>query len=319
MSRRAVLLFVGLSLAWGIPYLLIKIAVEELSPLTLVFARTALAALLLLPVALARGWVVPVLRRWPRLLAFTAVEITVPWLLLARAEQQLTSSLTGLLVAAVPLAGVGVALATGRHERLGRAGVLGLALGILGVALLGGVDVRGSQWSAVGQMAIVVVGYAWGAALLSRWFADLPGPGVVAVSLTAAAVVYLPFALPGLPSSLPSVRVSVAVVLLAVICTAAAFLLLVALVGEIGPVRATTITYVNPAVAVVAGAVVLGERLTVWTAAGFAFVVAGSVLVNRRRPAREVLGECAPVPAALPSRRRRPQATAVVPSSTDPR
>src|ERR1700709_928200 len=103
MSRRAALLFVGLSIAWGIPYLLIKVAVEELSPLPLVFVRTALGALLLLPLALAKGWVRPVLRRWPQLLVFTAAEITVPWLLLSRAEQHLTSSLTGLLVAAVPL------------------------------------------------------------------------------------------------------------------------------------------------------------------------------------------------------------------------
>lgn len=281
MSRRAALLFAGLSIAWGIPYLLIKVAVAELSPLTLVFVRTAVAALLLLPVALARGWVRPVLRRWPRLLVFTAVEITVPWLLLSRAEQHLTSSLTGLLVAAVPLVGVGVALLTGRHEPLGGRGVLGLVLGVAGVAMLVGLDVGGSQWSAVGEMAVVVVGYAIGAALLARWFSDLPGAGVVAMSLTTAALGYLPFALPGLPSRLPSARVSLAVVLLAVVCTAAAFLLLVALVAEIGPVRATTITYVNPAVAVAAGALLLGEPVTGWTLAGFAAVIAGSVLSSR--------------------------------------
>jgi drug/metabolite transporter (DMT)-like permease len=301
MSRRAALLFAGLSLAWGIPYLLIKIAVEELSPLTLVLARTALGAVLLLPVAMARGWVQPVLARWPQLLLFTAVEISVPWLLLSRAEQHLSSSLAGLLIAAVPLVGVGVAMLTGRHEALGRAGVLGLGLGIGGVALLVGVDVGGSQWSAIGEMAVVVICYALGAALLSRWFSDLPGPGVVALSLTAAALAYLPFALPGLPHRLPSARVTTAVVLLAVVSTAAAFLLLVALVGEIGPVRATTITYVNPAVAVVAGAVVLGERLTVWTVAGFGLVIAGSLLVNRRRPAHQPIDESAACPAPLPT------------------
>jgi len=299
MSRRAALLFAGLSIAWGVPYLLIKIAVEELSPLTLVLARTALGAALLLPVAVARGWVRPVLARWPQLLVFTAVEITVPWLLLTRAEQHLSSSLTGLLVAAVPLVGVGVAMATGRHEALGRGGVLGLGLGVAGVALLVGVDVGGSQWSAVGEMAIVVVCYALGAALLARWFSDLPGPGVVALSLTAAALGYLPFAVPGLPHHLPSARVTTSVLLLALISTAAAFLLLVALVGEIGPVRATTITYVNPAVAVVAGAVVLGEPITVWTVGGFALVIAGSLLVNRRRPAQEPLDESAPCPAPV--------------------
>lgn len=288
MSRRAVLLFVGLSFAWGIPYLLIKIAVEELSPLTLVLARTALGAALLLPIALARGWVLPVLRRWPKLLVFTALEVSVPWLLLSHAEQHLSSSLAGLLVAAVPMIGVGVAMATGRHERLGGPGRLGIGVGILGVALIVGLDVGGSQISAVLQMLVVVVCYAMGAALLSRWFSDLPGAGVVAVSLGVAALGYLPFALPGLPHTLPSARVLVAVALLVVVCTAAAFLMLVALVAEIGPVRATTITYVNPAVAVLAGALVLHEAITWWTLAGFALVVLGSVLVNRRRPAVSV-------------------------------
>jgi drug/metabolite transporter (DMT)-like permease len=281
-----VLLFVGLSIAWGIPYLLIKVAVAELSPLNLVLARTAIAAALLLPVALARGWVGPVLRRWPRVLVFTFVEITAPWLLLSRAEQHLTSSLTGLLIAAVPLVGVVVAMVSGRHERLGARGLLGLGFGLAGVGLLVGVDVGASEWFAIAEMALVVVGYAIGAALLARWFADLPGVGVIAVSLTVAALCYLPFALPGLPSRLPSPRVVGAVLVLALVCTAAAFLLLVALIAEIGPVRATTITYVNPAVAVLGGAVLLGEALTPWTAAGFLLVLAGSVLANGRRSHR---------------------------------
>ena len=299
MSRRAVLLFAGLSIAWGIPYLLIKIAVDELSPLTLVFARTALGALLLLPVALARGWVRPVLARWPQLLVYTVIEITIPWLLLTRAEQHLTSSLTALLVAAVPLVAVVVALVMGPRERLGATGFAGMLVGLGGVALLVGVDVSGSQWSAVAEMAVVAVCYAIGAALLARWFTGLPGTGVVALSLTAAALGYLPFAAPQLPSSLPSTKVIVSVVLLAVICTAGAFLLLIALIGEIGPVRATTITYVNPAVAVLAGALVLGEAITVWTVAGFAAVIAGSWLVNRRRPAAETLDDAAPCPAPV--------------------
>jgi drug/metabolite transporter (DMT)-like permease len=284
MSRRAVLLFAGLSVAWGIPYLLIKIAVAELSPSSLVLARTAVAAALLLPVAVLRGWVVPVLRRWPRLLIFTFVEISLPWMLLSRAEQHLSSSLTGLLIAAVPLVGVGVALIGGRPERLGRPGAAGMLIGLVGVALLVGLDAGGTHRTAIAQVAVVVLCYAVGAALLDRWFGDLPGPGVVAVSLTVAALGYLPFAAPGLPDRLPSGRVSVAVLLLAVVCTAGALLLLFALVAEIGPVRATTITYVNPAVAVLAGVLVLGEACTRWTVSGFLLVVAGSVLVNGRRP-----------------------------------
>ena len=294
MSRRAALLFTTLGIAWGIPYLLIKVAVSELSASQLVLARTALAAVLLLPVALARGQVGPTLRRWPAVLAYTVVEIAIPWVFLGRAEQELPSSTTGLLIAAVPLAGLAVAALTGRPERLGATGRAGLVLGLLGVAALVGLDVGGSALGPVLEVGVVVLGYAVGPAILSRWLGDLPGLGVVAVSLTLCALMYLPVVLVGggLPPRLPGTDVVLSVVALAVLCTAAAFLMLFALIGEIGPVRATTITYVNPAVAVVAGALVLDEPVTAVKVVGFALVVLGSVLVTRRAPT--VVEETAP-------------------------
>src|SRR4051812_33817646 len=132
MSRRAVALFLGLGFAWGIPYLLIKVAVEEISPAQLVLGRTSLAALLLLPVALARGVVWPALRAWKPLLAYSLVEIAIPWIALGSAETRLPSSTTGLLIAAVPLVGLAVAFVSGRAERLSRPQWVGLALGIAG-------------------------------------------------------------------------------------------------------------------------------------------------------------------------------------------
>jgi drug/metabolite transporter (DMT)-like permease len=284
MSRRALALFLGLGFAWGIPYLLIKVAVEEVSPSQLVLGRTALAVLLLLPIALMRRAVLPVLREWRPLLAYSVVEIAIPWVALGSAETRLPSSTTGLLIAAVPLVGLLVAFVSGRAERLSPTAWLGLGLGIAGVAALVGLDVSGSDLGAVGEVAIVVVCYAVGPAILARRLAHLPGLGVVATSLTLTAAIYVPIVLvtDGVPSGVPSGKVVLSVVLLAVLCTAAAFLMLFALVGEVGPVRATTITYVNPAVAVVAGVVVLDEPVTVWTVVGFVLVVAGSFLVNRR-------------------------------------
>jgi drug/metabolite transporter (DMT)-like permease len=134
-------------------------------------------------------------------------------------------------------------------------------------------------------MAIVVVGYAVGPAILSRWMPDLPGIGVVAVSLAGAAIVYVPFvAFTGAwPTAWPSAAVIVSIVVLAVVCSALAFILMIALIAEIGPVRVTAITYVNPAVAILAGVVVLNERVTVWTILGFALVLGGSWLVTRHR------------------------------------
>jgi drug/metabolite transporter (DMT)-like permease len=294
-------LFLSLGVVWGIPYLLIKVAIDELSPAELVLGRTGLAALILLPLALAQGAIRPVLRHWRWLLIFAVVEIAVPWVLLGSAETRLPSSTTGLLVAAVPLAGLVIAFATGRAERLTGVAWLGLVLGIVGVTALVGLDVGGSDLGAVAEVGVVVIGYAAGPAILSRPLQGLPGIGIMAAALTVTAVVYVPVVLvsDGVPGTLPSGKVIWSVLALAVVCTAAAFMLLFALVHEVGPVRATTITYLNPAVAVVAGALVLDEPVSVWTLVGFALVVTGSYLVNRGgrpHPAddTELIGESRP-------------------------
>ncbi|MBF5081086.1 DMT family transporter [Quadrisphaera sp. INWT6] len=302
MNRRSALLFAGLGIAWGVPYLFIAIAVTELQPSVLVLARTALGALLLVPLALARREVLAALRRWPALLAYTATEVLVPWLLLARAERSLPSSTTALLIAAVPLVGLLVGAAARRagldsspHRPLGARGALGLGVGTLGVAALVGVSLTAADPVAVLEMAVVVVCYAVGAWVLGARLHDVPSVGVMACSLALAALVYLPVVLlgPGLPAQLPSASVVVAVVVLGVVCTAGAFLLFGALVSAVGPVRTTTVVYVNPLVAVVAGAVVLGERLTGWTAVGAALVLAGSVLATAP-PRRRATPETAP-------------------------
>ena len=289
MTRRAVILFIALGIAWGLPYLLIKVAVQELDPAMVVLGRCALGALILLPLALARRQVVMVLKRWRPLLAYTVIEIVIPWFFLSTAEQKLPSSTAGLLIAAVPLVGVAVAVAFGRPARLSVSNWLGILAGMLGVAALVGLDVAGSDLVAVAEIAVVVVCYAIGPAILSRWMSDLPGVGVVAVSLAIAAVIYLPVVAltHAFPTRVPSLPVILSVVALAAVCSAAAFLIMFALIAEIGPMRMTTITYVNPAVAIAAGALVLGERITVWTVIGFVLVIGGAYLVTRRRRALE--------------------------------
>jgi len=284
VTRRGFLLFAGLAFAWGIPYLFIKIAVGELEPAMVVLARSGLAAILLLPLAFFRQEVMVVLRHWKPMLAYTIVEIVLPWYFLSSAEQNLPSSTAGLLLAAVPLAGVAVAFFMGRPAQLTGVNWLGIVIGMLGVAALVGLDIGGSDLPSVLEMSVVVVGYALGPAILSRWIPDLPGVGVVAVSLAATAVIYIPVVVltQTWPTAWPSTEVVVSIVVLAVICSALAFLLMVGLIAEIGPVKATTITYVNPAVAILAGVLVLGERVTIWTILGFALVLSGSWLVTRR-------------------------------------
>jgi drug/metabolite transporter (DMT)-like permease len=282
MTRRGAVLFAAMGVIWGIPYLLIKVAVDELSPSTLVLARTALATVILLPVALTRGRLPEVLRSWRPVVAFAVVEIMAPWLLLGVAEQHLSSSLTGLLIAGVPLVGAVLAVVTRSDDRLDRRRVAGLLLGFAGVAALVGFEVGGGDVGAVLAVAVVAVCYAVGPLILSRWLSHLPGLGVITMSLALTALVYLPVGLAQAPSSWPSTKVVLAVCGLAVVCTAVAFLVFFALIAEIGPTRSTVITYVNPAVAVLLGVTLLDESFTAATAAGFALILAGSVLATRR-------------------------------------
>ncbi len=256
------MLFAAMSVIWGIPYLFIRVAVAEISPAALVFVRTGVGALILLPVALARVDMREILRHWRWVVAFAFTEIAIPWVLLSSAEQQVTSSLAGLLVAGVPLMGVVVAAVTGSSSGIGGRGLLGLLIGLAGVAAIVGVDVNGSNQIAMLEIAVVVVGYAIGPAILSRRLAGVPSLGIMASSLTLCALLYLPIAVLERPAAMPSAAVFGSVAILGVLCTAAAFLLFADLIAEIGPVRATVITYINPAVAGILGVAVLREPFT---------------------------------------------------------
>jgi len=300
MSRRGWALFITMSLIWGVPYLLIKVAVGGISPASLVFLRTGIAALLLVPLALAQGQLRPVLRRWPIVLAFAFVEMAVPWLLLGSAERRLSSSLAGLLIAAVPLVGALLGWATG-GERLGPRRLLGLLVGIAGVAALVGLDLHVDDALALVEMVVVIVGYAVGPFLLARYLSDLPGLGVTAASLAFTAIGYAPVAAVQLPRHWPAGKVVASVAVLALLCTATAFLVFFALIAEVGPVRATVITYLNPAVAVTLGVLLLHESFTAGIAVGFVLVLAGSVLATRRSvPPAAVAADGAAGPVEVP-------------------
>jgi drug/metabolite transporter (DMT)-like permease len=302
MTRRGLALFGAMCVIWGIPYLLIRIAVRDLSPATLVLARTGIAALLLLPIAAARQELRPVVRDWPAVLAFAGVEIALPWVLLGAAEQQISSSLTALLIAAVPLIGAVIARTTGERERLGLQSLLGLLVGLAGVAAIVGLNLEGAGALPIVEVGLVAVCYAVGPVILQRWLAELPALGVIAASLAVTAVVYLPIAAFSFPQQMPSAKVIWSVVGLAVVCTAIAFLLFFALIAEIGSVRATVITYINPAVAAVLGVAILGEHFTTGMAVGFVLVLLGSVLATRPGRTRPSESSGYPPTADVPSR-----------------
>jgi drug/metabolite transporter (DMT)-like permease len=287
MTRRGLLLFGAMCLIWGIPYLFIRIAVSELAPVTLVFLRTAVAALVLMPIAIRQGGFRDLFDKWRPLVMFALIEIGVPWLSISTAEQHISSSLAGLLISAVPLVGVMIAPLFGNRERIGPVNLVGLLLGLVGVAAIVGVDLRATGWVPLLEMAVVVVCYAAGPAILARHLSSLPAVSVNAAALTLCAVAYGPLAASQWPRTIPSYGVLGSVAVLALLCSALGFLIFFALIAEIGPVRATVITYINPAVAALAGILVLHENFTAGMGIGFILVLAGSTLATRRARQRQ--------------------------------
>jgi drug/metabolite transporter (DMT)-like permease len=276
-----------MSVIWGIPYLLIKVAVGEVPPVAVVFARCVVGAALLLPWTIARGQLRPALRHWRALLAFTVLEMTMPWLLLAFAEQSLSSSLTGLLVATVPFVAALAARLIGEEERLTAVRLAGMGIGVIGIAALLGLDLAGAQLVSLVAVALVVVGYATAPLIVSRALPDVPGVAASSIALFLTAVVYAPFAVPRLGAlSEASSSALLSLVVLGVVCTALALALFFALIREVGAQRALVITFVNPAVAVLLGVLLLGEPFTLGIGIGLPLVLLGCVLATRRSDAR---------------------------------
>lgn len=287
MTARGWFLFSLMGVVWGIPYLLIKVAVAEVSPPVLVFTRCALGAALLLPFALRQGGLPRTIRtHWRPMLAFAVLEIVVPWFTLTDAERHLSSSTSGLLIAGVPIVGLLAARFLGTTEHLGARRLAGLALGLAGVAVLALPHLTGGDARSLAEVLLTVVGYATAPLIAARHLGDVPSLHLTAPCLTLAALVYAPAAVLTHPTAVPSPQALAALAALGVICTALAFVAFLELIKEAGPSRATVITYVNPAVAVAAGAAFLHEPLTLPVLLAFAFILAGSVLGTAAGPRR---------------------------------
>jgi drug/metabolite transporter (DMT)-like permease len=269
---------------WGLPYLMIKVAVEGVSVPVLVFARTAVGAILLLPFAWRKLNLAMLKRHWVPIVAFAVFEVLGPWALLSDAERGLSSSMTGLLIASVPI--VSAVLVSVMGERLGPKQWVGLGVGFAGVAVLAAPNLRGGDaWSII-EVLLTALGYAIAPMIAARKLQEVPGIVLATVCLGLSAVVYAPFAILHWPQRMPSSDVLLALGGLAVLCTAVAFLLFFALIREVGPNRALVITYVNPVVAVAAGVLVLSEPLTTTTVVSFVLILCGSILATTKTPER---------------------------------
>jgi drug/metabolite transporter (DMT)-like permease len=281
VSARAWSAFAAVSTLWGIPYLFIKIAVDDgVPPIFLAWARVTLAAAVLLALSHRAGVLAPAWRQLRWLAGYAIIEIVLPFPLIGAGEQHVASSLAAILIAAVPIFVALLAIRFEPSERATGARAVGLVVGFVGVIALVGLDVSGSSAELLGALAILLAafGYAAGPMILNRHLTTLDARALMAVALSIASLALVVPAWAAPPDGMPPGEAIAAILVLGLLCTAAAFVLFGMLIAEVGPGRATVITYVSPVVAVALGVSVLDERPGVGAVAGLLLILAGSWL-----------------------------------------
>ena len=290
MTARGWAAFAAVAVLWGIPYLFIKVAVDDgVSPAFLSWSRVAIAAVLLLGLAWRAGTLGSVRGQGRWLVLFAAVEIALPFPLIAAGEQHVSSSLAAILIAAVPLWVAVLAFRFDHEERVGGWRLVGLVVGLAGVVALVGIDVAGERDELIGALAILLAafGYACGGMLMKHRFVELDARATMGSALGVAALLLTPAAVIGWPGEVPSDDALASIGVLALFSTAIAFLAFRVLIAEAGPARASVITYVAPLVAVALGVALLDESLGAGAIVGMGLILAGSWLATRGRPQPE--------------------------------
>ncbi len=284
MDRRSWLLLLVLGAIWGASYLFIKIGLRDMSPSMVAFLRVALAALVLLPVAAMQGALGGVRERIGWLVLVGAVQAAGPFVLIAEGEEEISSGLAGTLVASAPLFTALLAIWIDREERSQGMRLVGVMVGIAGVALLLGVDL-GDSGAVVGGLMVVLasLGYAIGGFLVKHRLTGIAPLGMSGAVLAAASVFLLPAAVLTAPDSAPGLGPSAAVATLGVLGTGIAFVIFYELMTSVGPARTFLVTYIAPVFAVTYGALLLSEEVTLATLAGMALILAGSWLAAEGR------------------------------------
>ncbi len=286
MSRRSWIQFGFLAAFWGASYLFIKVALEDVfEPPMIVFLRTALAALVLIPFALRSG-ALGALRGSIGVVAFLALlQVAAPFMLISFGQEHISSSLAGILVATAPIFTFLLAIWISQEERAQGIGLVGVALGIVGVVLLLGIDAGGGAAALAGGLMVVLasLGYALGAYYLKRNLSGIDPTAIVAATMAASALMAAPVAAFFLPSAGPSLEAVGSLIALGVLGTGISFVLFYDLIDTVGPAKASLVAYIAPGFAVIYGVVLLDESFTIATATGLLLIVSGSWLAAEAR------------------------------------
>jgi drug/metabolite transporter (DMT)-like permease len=284
LSKRGWSQFAIIGFIWGIPYLFLKIAVEEISPSVVVLGRVAIGAAILLPIAIKRKVLFIPRKYWPFVLLYTVTELIGPWYFITAAEQKITSGLAGLLVATVPIWAAILASIFGDKTVWHAGRLFGLIIGFIGVVAVVGIESLSGRQDivAIGMVILAAMGYAYAINMITRRIPEVPGLGLNTWAMIITSVVFLPFAMHSWPTERPSAEAIGSVVVLGVLCTAVAFILFFRLIAEVGPPRASLVTYLNTAVAVLLGVLILNEPFTLGIAVGLPLVLVGSYFASRK-------------------------------------
>jgi len=287
VSQKGLLLFALAGIFWGLPYFFIALALESFTTPSIVFLRTLLGALVLIPYAAFTGGLRPALKAWPYVLVFGAVEMIGPWFLITEAEKHISSGLAGLLIATVPFFAVAILAIFLKDRKALRPKPLGgMVIGFIGVATLVGIDTFTGHIEPLYVLMVVLaaVGYSVAPIVANIKLHDVPSAGVIGVSMAMVAISYSPFAIPKLPGEFAQASGTsiMAVIVLGLVCSAAAFVIFFMLIKEIGPAKATLITYVNTAVALLLGIVFLDEPITAGLLVGLPLITLGLMMAGGR-------------------------------------
>jgi drug/metabolite transporter (DMT)-like permease len=285
MDRRSWSMLLVLGAIWGASYMFIKIGVRDMSPAMVAWARIALAAAVLIPFAAAAGALRGISGRVGVLTLVGAVQVAGPFVLIAAGEEEISSSLAGILVASAPLFTAVLAIWVDHEERSQGLRLVGILLGLVGVAVLLGVDLGGTTGELLGGLAVVLasLGYAIGGFVVKHRLSDAQPIGVAAAVMVPSTVMLAPVALITAPGDTPGAGPIAAVATLGVLGTGVAFAIFYSLMARVGPARAFIVTYVAPGFAVAYGAVLLDEAITAATIAGLALILGGSWLAAEGR------------------------------------
>ena len=284
MSRRGWLLFSLVGLLWGVPYLFMKVAIEELSTPMIVFSRLAIGASLLVPLALREGTLKGAVKYWKYIALYAVLEMVIPWTLITNSQRSLSSGVVALLVATVPIWATLFAHHTGDSTAAHRTRIFGIAIGLVGISLIVGIESVSdfTNFVALAQILIAAASYAFAVNMITRKAPGTSGIAINGIAMTISAVIFAPFAINTWPNEVPSNEVILSTIGLGVICSGLAFWIFFLLLEEIGPARASLVVYPNTAVAVVLGVLILREEITLALAIGLPLVLAGSYLASRK-------------------------------------